>query len=72
MTVDPKTHDSMTTAELQEEIDQTRELLGETVDALAAKLDVKTRVKENPRPAIISLVVIGVCAGAVIWWRTAR
>ncbi|MEJ7634687.1 DUF3618 domain-containing protein [Aeromicrobium sp.] len=33
--------------DLQREIDQTREHLGVTVDALAAKLDVKTRAQES-------------------------
>jgi hypothetical protein len=32
---------------LQAEIEQTREQLGETVDQLAAKLDVKTQAKER-------------------------
>ncbi|MCW2746875.1 MAG: hypothetical protein JWP10_17 [Nocardioidaceae bacterium] len=72
MTAEQSSHDAMTTSELQDEIDRTREQLGETVDALAAKLDVKTRVKENPRPAFISIAVVGVCVGAVIWWRSAR
>ena len=34
-------------AELQADIEQTREQLGETVDALTAKLDVKTRAKDR-------------------------
>ena len=42
----------MTTApddqqELEKEIEQTREQLGETVDALAAKVDVKTRAQDK-------------------------
>jgi uncharacterized protein DUF3618 len=35
----------MTAEELQQEIDQTRQRLGETVDELAAKADVKARAK---------------------------
>jgi hypothetical protein len=35
----------MTAEELQQEIDQTRQQLGETVDELAAKADVKARAK---------------------------
>jgi hypothetical protein len=35
----------MTAEELQQEIDQTRQRLGETVDELAAKTDVKARAK---------------------------
>jgi hypothetical protein len=34
-------------AELQADIEDTREQLGETVDALAAKLDVKSRAKDR-------------------------
>ena len=34
-------------AELQADIEQTREQLGGTVDALAAKLDVKSRAKDK-------------------------
>jgi Protein of unknown function (DUF3618) len=35
----------MTTKEIQQEIERTREHLGETVDELAAKADVKTRAR---------------------------
>ncbi|MCW2829563.1 MAG: hypothetical protein JWP31_255, partial [Aeromicrobium sp.] len=35
------------TADLEREIEETRERLAETIDALAAKLDVKTRAKES-------------------------
>jgi hypothetical protein len=36
-----------TVAELQADVEHTREQLGETVDALTAKLDVKSRAKEK-------------------------
>ena len=35
----------MTTPEIQQEIDRTRERLGETVEELAAKADVKARAR---------------------------
>lgn len=37
----------MTAAEIQQEIDRTRERLGDTVEELAAKADVKARAKEK-------------------------
>jgi hypothetical protein len=39
------TPEPTTAAELQQEIEQTRERLGETVEELAAKADVKARVQ---------------------------
>jgi hypothetical protein len=41
----------MTAEELQQEIDQTRQRLGETVDELAAKTDVKARAKAKAAEA---------------------
>ena len=41
----------MTAEELQQEIDQTRQQLGETVDELAAKTDVKARAKAKAAEA---------------------
>ena len=37
----------MTASEIQQEIDRTRERLGETVEELAARADVKARAKEK-------------------------
>jgi type VI protein secretion system component VasF len=60
--------------ELEKEIEQTREQLGQTVEALAAKVDVKARaqeklgqvsqqIKERPVPVAISAgVVVGALA----------
>ena len=56
--------------ELEKEIEQTREQLGQTVEALAAKVDVKARaqeklgqagqqIKKNPVPAAATAGVIG-------------
>jgi ElaB/YqjD/DUF883 family membrane-anchored ribosome-binding protein len=46
MTTSPEEH-KPDVEELQAEIEQTREQLGETVDALTAKLDVKSRAKDR-------------------------
>ncbi len=43
----PGQNEKPSVAELQADIEQTREQLGETVDALTAKLDVKTRAKDR-------------------------
>ena len=62
-------------SDLEQEIKQTREHLGETVDALAAKLDVKTRAQEkvaatDKRPIVAVVVLaVGVLAAARVWPR---
>ena len=65
---DAKTADA---AQLQAEIERTREELAQTVDQLAAKLDVKSRVRDRvtspdgkPTPAVTS-VGAGVAAALV-------
>lgn len=63
------------TSDLEQEIQQTREHLGETVDALAAKLDVKTRAQEkvaetNKRPfAAVAVLAVGVAVATLVWPR---
>lgn len=63
------------TSELEQEIEQTREHLGETVDALAAKLDVKSRAQESiasadKRPFAAAVVLAaGLAAAALLWPR---
>jgi hypothetical protein len=63
------------TSDLEHEIEETREHLGETVDALAAKLDVKTRAKEtvaatDKRPfAAAAVLALGVAAALALWPR---
>jgi hypothetical protein len=63
------------TSDLEQEIKDTREHLGETVDALAAKLDVKGRAQEkvattDKRPiAAVLVLVAGVVAAARVWPR---
>jgi hypothetical protein len=55
---------TQTPEELRREIERTRRELGETVDALSHKTDVKQRVSENPFPlaavagGIVALVVL--------------
>jgi len=69
---------------IREEIERTREELAGTVDALHAKLDVKSQAKARiarakdqattdsgkPRPEVIAGVVGAVLlAAGLIWWR---
>ena len=44
---DDEAQQSRSPEEIQAEIEQTRQELGETVDALSARLDVKTRAREK-------------------------
>lgn len=68
--------------EIQADIEQTRNELGQTVDALSSKLDVKERAKEkadtvrhnvtdNPQRTVpvAAVVVVAAVAGYVIWRR---
>ncbi|MRJ75641.1 DUF3618 domain-containing protein [Aeromicrobium sp. SMF47] len=57
------------TSELETEIAETREHLGETVDALAAKLDVKSRAKEADKtPLVAAAVAVGGAVLAYLIW----
>ena len=47
-----ETPTQQTPEELRREIERTRRELGETVDALSHKADVKQRVSENPVPLV--------------------
>ena len=61
------------TSNLEKEITETREHLGETVDALAAKLDVKSRAQEtiaqtDKRPfAAGAVVTVGALLAVLLW-----
>jgi hypothetical protein len=57
------------TSDLEQEITQTREHLGETVDALAAKLDVKSRAKQADKQPLVAAAVLvaGVVAAKLLW-----
>ncbi|MCW2839946.1 MAG: hypothetical protein JWR55_1429 [Aeromicrobium sp.] len=57
------------TDDLEREIADTREHLGETVDALAAKLDVKSRAKEADKSPLIAAGVLlaGIVAAKLLW-----
>lgn len=65
------------TSDLEQEIQETREHLGETVDALAAKLDVKARAQEkvaetDKRPILAALVLAAGAATAYAVWPRHR
>jgi Protein of unknown function (DUF3618) len=55
---------TQTPDELRREIERTRRELGETVDALSHKADVKQRVSDNPFPlvavagGVVALVIV--------------
>jgi hypothetical protein len=55
-----------TPEELRREIERTRRELGETVNALSHKTDVKQRVSENPVP------LVAVAGGVVALWLLLR
>ena len=58
-----------TPEELRREIERTRRELGETVDALSHKADVKQRVSENPVPLV---AVAGGVVALVLLLRLVR
>jgi len=65
--------------EIRREIEQTRAELGETVQALAAKTDVKARahekvdeVKSNARSNPAPFVAAGVAVGVLMIWMLTR
>jgi len=69
---------------IRADIERTREDLAQTVDALHAKLDVKTRARDKvaqvknsattndgkPRPEVIAVAVAAlVVVAGLVWWR---
>ena len=50
---EPRTSD-----EIRSDIDDTREEVGDTVQALAAKTDVRTQARENPIPVAFGAAVL--------------
>jgi len=65
--------------QIREEIEETRRELGDTVEALAAKADVKANIgrrieatKASARANPARLAVAGVCLAALVVWRLAR
>jgi hypothetical protein len=67
------------TDDIQADIEQTRQALGETVEALSAKADVKARAKQKAADTkarltesvgpITALVATAVIIGIVLWRR---
>jgi ElaB/YqjD/DUF883 family membrane-anchored ribosome-binding protein len=64
-----ETPTEQTPEELRREIERTRRELGETVDALSHKADVKQRVRDNPRPVV---AVAGGIVGLLVLLRLIR
>jgi hypothetical protein len=65
--------------QIREEIEETRRELGDTVEALAAKADVKAQVhrrvqstKASARSHWVPIVVVGAGMAALLVWRLAR
>jgi hypothetical protein len=73
MSTDQTPSESPSKAELEAEIAELRHSVGETVDALSQKLDVKTRAKERMRdvpPAVPAGAAAVIVLGVGIWlWR---
>jgi len=80
----PATSTSNDPEAIRAEIERTREDLAQTVDALHAKLDVKSRAKEKvvelrssattsdgkPRPEVIAVAAAAlVVVAGLVWWR---
>jgi len=75
-----------TPEEIQAEIEQQREQLAGTLDALSAKLDVKSQAQAKvaevkgratdasgrPRPQVLAAAAVVVVVVAVVVWRRAR
>jgi hypothetical protein len=67
-------------AQIREEIEATRRELGDTVEALAAKTDVKAHVHDRvertkaslPSPVVLGVAAAVVVAGLVAWRLTHR
>jgi hypothetical protein len=73
MNTDPTPSQSPSKEELEAEIVELRHSVGDTVDALSQKLDVKSRAKERVRsvpPAVPAGVAAVIALGVGIWlWR---
>lgn len=70
----PTSHRKPGIDEIEADIARTREELADTVDELAARLDVKSRVQEQlPAPAVLGAAAAAVAlVVAVIIWRRRR
>jgi hypothetical protein len=71
---------SLTSDELEAQIELQREQLADTVDQLAHKLDVKAQAKarfesarSQLRPdAVAAFVGAAILVGGLVWWRKSR
>ncbi len=58
--------------DLQADIEQTRDQLGATVEAISAKLNVVDKARSAaPRLAMLALLA-GITAIGMVWWRRRR
>jgi Protein of unknown function (DUF3618) len=58
--------------DVQADIEQTRQELGATVDAISGKLNVVDKARSAaPRPATVAFLG-GVAVVGVVWWRLRR
>jgi nucleotide-binding universal stress UspA family protein len=78
---------SQSPADIEAEIEQQREELAETLDALTAKLDVKSQARikvaetkdrattpeGKPRPEVLAAAAaVVIGVGVLVWWRRSR
>lgn len=65
---EPERH--ATIAEIQADIEHTRGQLGDTVDALSAKVD-RSKAAAKP-PLMVVASIAGVTVAGLLWWRWRR
>ena len=66
--------------QIRQEIEATRRELGDTVEALAAKTDVKAHVRDRiertraslPTPLVVAVTAATVAAAGLVAWRLTR
>ena len=67
------TENPSTTEELEAQIEVQRDQLAQTVEQLGAKLDLKSRVREQLSRArtehVVAIIGGLVLIGAMVWWR---
>ncbi len=69
-TPDPEPGAAADIGDIQADIERTRGELGDTVEALSAKLDVADRARAAAKPSLAVVASIaGVTVVTLIWWR---